>query len=392
MLWPLLLPALLQQPDSPVPPTPADEESVSVEVVEVPSPLAGGRHQVIKLTSSNMPALLPVATLAGLEREMTALFRDLRPALVEVEYLVGTEPASGQALRVFASGLVMDNFGLLITPMSFDDEQRDSLSGNIKVYRTDGKVFAAELVEWNASYGLALLRAEGLKGLAPEFGRGLWMEEGSVTIGLGHPFGLPNSLSLGFLTGRQRGIGEAGNLMQITNPINVGAAGGLVANRHGQVVGMMYTSLADAARRAEDGLKLYVADFGTDALEGAKQSQGISFAVPAEILFSLFPEHFQAAASPVRRIGVLVEAQIRVLEEPGKEPCHAWEVVVTSIMPQTPGEASGIQPGDVILSLGGVPTSSLQELGYAIHTGPQATVLTVRRGEELLELPLEFEF
>jgi S1-C subfamily serine protease len=173
--------------------------------------------------------------------------------------------------------------------------------------------------------------------------------------------------------------------------VNVGDCGGLLANRHGQVVGMMLTSLSDAARRAEDDLKLFVAEYGNDSVEGAKQAQGISFALPVEVLFKIFPKYFPQNGMDSRRIGVYVEAQIRVVEKPGQEPCHNWEVVVTGLMPQTPGERSGLVPGDVVLSLGNVETGSLQELGAAIMKAAQSTTIVIRRGEETLELPLEFE-
>jgi S1-C subfamily serine protease len=387
MLWPILLSVFVQQPEPPNPPP--VPERVEVEM-EASSPQAAPKTaQIIQIKGAEFSQLMPMGGLASLELEMSTLFRRLRPSLVEVNFQFSEE--SELQSPIMTSGMVMDNYGLIITPVVLNDAQVEGLVGSIKVYRTDGKVFSAELVAWNANYGLSLLRAEGLKGLAPEFGHGLWMEEGSVSIGLGHPFGLPNSISLGFVTGRQRGIGKARDLLQITNPINVGDSGGLLANRHGQVVGMMLTSLSDAARRAEDKLKLFVAEYGNDSLEGAKQAQGVSFAVPVEVLFKIFPEHFKQNPMASRRIGVLVEEQIHVLELPEQQPCHKWEVVVTGLLPDSPAHASGLQAGDVFISLGGLATESLQGLGVAIHSAQLKTVIVVRRGEELIELPLQFE-
>jgi S1-C subfamily serine protease len=391
MLWPLLLSVFAQQPAPPTPPVTPGQDGTEIEVVEVPSPLTSKRHQVIKLSGAAVPQLVPLGGLASLELEMSALYRRLRTSLVEVRFEFEADPEAHIPSRLLSSGVIMDNYGLFVAPVILSQVQQDALSGAIKVYRTDGQVFEAELVAFNLDYGVSLLRAKQLRGLAPQFGHGLWMEEGAVTIGLGHPFGLPNSLSLGFLTGRQRGIGKAAGLLQITNPVNVGDRGGLLANRHGQVVGMMLTSLSDAARHAEDDLKLYVAEYGNDSVEGAKQAQGISFAMPVEVLFKIFPKYFPQKSFADRRIGVYVEAQIHVIEEPNQEPCHVWEVVVTGLMPQTPGERSGLLPGDVVISLGGELTGSLQELGAAIAHAQQSTTIVVRRGEETLELPLEFE-
>jgi len=391
MLWPLLLPFLFQQPDPPSPPLIKPvSPPVEIEVVEVPSPLAGVKHTILRVSASTSPTLLPTDGLAALEFEMSGLYRRLRSSLVEVS--IQLVSATDEARLLTTSGVILDNYGLFVVPVVWKELQGESGKNKITVYRTDGQIFEAEFVAWNVNYGVSLLRAKELRGLAPEFGHGLWMEEGSVTIGLGHPFGLPNSMSLGFVTGRQRGIGAAGGLLQITNPVNIGDRGGLLANRHGQVVGMMLTSLADAAREAEDRLKLYVAEFGNNSVEGAKRAQGISFALPVEKIFTLFPDQFKRSALPSRVIGVLVEDQILVIENPGQEPRHSWAVVVKGLMPQSPAERSGLLPGDILLSLGGMATPSLHQLGAAIISAAQSTTIVVQRSGKELELPLEFDF
>ena len=385
MLWPLLLSVFLQQP-VPQNPLPVSDE---VEVVEVPSPLRHKQHPVVTTEESAAAAISPLQGLATLQREMTEHFRTLRASLVEVKFLLKGD--SNTVQKIMTSGIVLDNFGLFAVPLVFDAKQSVALRGNITVYRTDGKSFKAELLARNHDFGISLLRAKELRGLAPDFGYGLWMEEGSVCIGLGHPFGLPNSMSLGFVTGRQRGIGKATGLLQITNPVNLGDRGGLLANHHGQVVGMLLISLADAARQSENRLKLNVGEFGNDSVEGAMQAQGISFALPIETIFTIFSDYFPQSIVVARRLGILVEAQIRVVENPGQEPFHVWEIMITGLMPLAPGELSGLQPGDVVLSLGGRPTGSLQELGVAIHAAQQSTTIVVSRNGQRLELPLEFE-
>jgi|FLOH01.1.fsa_nt_gi S1-C subfamily serine protease len=390
MLWPLLLPIFLQQPDPPsLPAAKPVSPQVEIEVVEAPSPLVGAKHTILRVSGSTLSTLIPSGGLAGLELEMSSLYRRLRSSSVEVTIQFVNDAEEPRLL--ITSGVILDNFGLFVVPVVWQGLPRGSEKEKITVYRTDGQMFQAELVAWNVDYGISLLRAKELRGLAPEFGHGLWMEEGSVTIGLGHPFGLPNSMSLGFVTGRQRGIGSAGGLLQITNPVNIGDRGGLLANRHGQVVAMMLISLADAAREAEENLKLYVAEFGNDSVEGAKQAQGISFALPVEKIFSIFPEQFKRNAIPSRVFGVLVENQILVIENPGQEPCHTWAVVVKGLMPQSPAEVSGLMPGDVVLSLGGLATPSSHQLGVAIISAPQSTTIVVQRGGKELELPLEFD-
>ena len=384
MLWTLLaltlFPAALQQP--------VEEDKSNQAPVLVPSPLQS-QHKVLRLTAQASPGMPMGLGLMAMEQELMALFKQLRPALVEVEFRFRAD--EGGVRSLLSSGMVLDNYGLLAVPVMLDPEQVVRLESGVRVYRTDGQPFQADILESNAEYGISLLRAPQLRGLAPTFGQGLWVQEGSLTIGLGHPFGLPNAMSFGFVTGSQRGLGTAHNLIQITNLINRGDAGGLVANRKGEVIGMMLTSLSEAARKAQEDLELRVAEYGTDAIEGATQAQGISFAVPIEQIHSLFPDYFPQADGYGRRIGVLVEERIRVLEQDGCEPGHCWEVQVTGLLPQGPAARSGIQAGDVLLSIGGQPTSSLADLGAAIHKAPLATMVMVRRKGKILALPLEFE-
>ena len=176
MFWPLLLSVFAQQPAPPIPPVAPVPEQIEVEVVEVPSPLESKRHQVIKLSGSSVTQLMPLNGLASLELEMSSLYRRLRTSLVEVRFEFEANEAAGIPSSLLTSGVIMDNYGLFAAPVILTQEQQDALSGGVKVYRTDGQVFEAELVAFNLDYGISLLRAKELRGLAPEFGHGLWME------------------------------------------------------------------------------------------------------------------------------------------------------------------------------------------------------------------------
>ncbi len=80
---------------------------------------------------------------------------------------------------------------------------------------------------------------------------------------------------------------------------------------------------------------------------------------------------------------------------------HAWigitcypvgaNLIVAAVLPDTPAEASGLSSGDIIVSAGGEETTDRRSLYSAIWKEPPGAILSlsVRRGDELLELAVE---
>lgn len=360
------------------------------ETIEVPAPVVPPKTPQLPILRSgqniHVQALVPRSALAELENELIALHKQLGPALVEIQFAYSG--STDQAHAVITSGVVLDNFGLVVVPLVLTEEQRSVTLDSITVQRIDGHQFEAELLDWNEDYGISLLRAPELLGLAPEFWSGTWMQEGSVVMSMGNGLGLRASMQMGVLAGRGRSIEKAAGLLQITNPVNLADNGGLLANRRGQVIGVLMTSYADLIAQREAGrlreevpLQIY---------EDAKRAEGVSFAIPIEYVFSAFSEHFPVRMKP-RLLGVMVNAEIRVVQADGQEPSYVWQLRLTGVEPDSPADHAGLQKGDVILNLDGKSTATLQELGRAIFDAPLATTVIVQRGDRVVQLPVEFQ-
>jgi len=353
---------------------------------------------LLALQSSPPEAHLPPAAdrqaVADLEQDLVSLHARLRASLVTV-HLPLRGPSTEQApeglakAELITSGTVLDNYGLVVVPLDLPPGFPKEAISDFVVYRADGKAFPATLLATNNAYGLSLLRAEGLEGLAPPFGVGTWHEEGSLVYSLGNAFGLPASLQTGVLSGRRRSIGQAQELLQITNPINQGDAGGILADRHGDVIGILLTSLASAATRIGPSELAGMPAAERQEWLNARKAQGVSFAVPVELMPLLFPR-FLPHMSQMRQLGVLVEVQLCVTKEEGSEPGHCWQVLVTGLADSGPAIEAGIKPGDILLRLGGMPTTSLQELGRAIMSAPVRTSVEILRDAQQLSLPIRF--
>ncbi|MGB0953172.1 MAG: S1C family serine protease [Planctomycetota bacterium] len=367
------------------PPTPEPDP----QVIEVPAPVVPPetpRVPLLRDQNLHLQAVVRGSALAELEKELIDLHKKLGPSLVEVQFSFST--GTDNATAFITSGVVLDNYGLVVVPIMLDEEQRDVTLDGILVQRMDGYQFKGELLDWNADYGISLLRVPELKGLAPQFWNGTWMQEGSVVMSMGNGLGLRASMQMGILAGRGRSIEKAYGLLQITNPVNLADNGGLLANRRGQVVGVLMTSYADLIAQRQEAMTSE--EKPLRGVEEAKRAEGVSFAIPIEFVFRSFEDHFPVLPKP-RLLGVMVNAEIRVVQQAGAEPSYVWQLRLTGVEPDSPADHAGLKEGDVILSLDGKPTTNLQELGLAIHGSPLATTIIVARDEKRLQLPLEFQ-
>jgi len=257
----------------------------------------------------------------------------------------------------------------------------------------DDEFFVAEVLEHSYVYNLSLLRAPELKGLGPKLGRGMLLEEGAVTIAMGNSYGLPGNVSMGFLSGTNRRIASALHLMQVTNPINHGDRGGILANRRGELVGVQLTSLAGAAHglmNGEWGEVDLEAPGVVELLEIQKEADGVSFGVPVEIVISLFPDHLGHLMPKRRLLGVEVSPVLEVIEDPDGTPGHLLCLIVHGVEEGSPAQLAGVRAGDILLRVGAFEVGSLPRLGRAIQESPQRTTLTVLRDGAETELPVEF--
>lgn len=321
--------------------------------------------------------------LAELERELSALYLQLSPSLVEVRSRI----ADGDGQReIITAGLVISADGYVVAPVYRPSADRDLPS--ISVRRVDGEEFAGEWIASNAAYGLSLVKVPELRGMQPRLFPGLYLMEGAPVLALGNAFGLESSMSFGILTGKGRQAGEARELLQVTNPIHPGDGGGLLADARGNVVGVLLSSLPDLARA---GVPIGVGDQLLHEVdeESARRAGNVGFAVPVEVVIGLFPEQLGGLMKRSRMLGVEVERKLTVVETPD-EPTRSWALMVRSVLPGSAAAAAGLRAGDLFISLAGMPVVTLEDLGVAIFTAPERSVLSVRRGA--VDLTLEVDF
>ena len=192
------------------------------------------------------------------------------------------------------------------------------------------------------------------------------MEIGDFVLALGSPFGLRQSVTFGIISAKgrrdlqmeRRSGRRFQDFLQTDAAINPGNSGGPLVNLHGEVIGIN-SSIASKSGRNE----------------------GIGFAIPINM--------FMHVGRQLIETGKVVRAFLGVNLNSKFGPAAAAEAglprpvgaQVTSITPQSPAEAAGLQPGDVILQFNHVPIeddANLVNLVSMTDVGKRVPLLVFR--------------
>jgi len=198
---------------------------------------------------------------------------------------------------------------------------------------------------------------------------------GQSVFAVGNPFGLDWTLTTGIVSALERELpGERGRsirgLIQTDAAINPGNSGGPLLDSAGRLIGV--------------NTAIY-------SLSGS--SAGIGFAVPVDTVNRVVPQLIATGRYAPPVLGVIHDPRGDAL----LERAGAAGVPVLGIAPGSPAEAAGlrsarIEPegrlvlGDVIVSLGGAPIESSEDLRAALdirQTGDQVELGILRNGRRM---------
>jgi len=239
--------------------------------------------------------------------------------------------------RSLGSGVIVDaDQGLVVTNNHVIDNADD-----IKITLSDGREFNAEFVGADRETDLAVIRVE-----ADDLAELPLLESDNLRVGdfvvaVGNPFGLGQTVTSGIVSalGRAglRGL-EYQNFIQTDASINPGNSGGALVNLRGELVGI-----------------------NTAIFTPSGGNVGIGFAIPAstaEYVMNQLVEYGE-----VRRGSLGVEVQD--LDEEMRRALELGRVggvIVTRVERDSPADAAGLRPGDVIVRIDGRAVESSQGL------------------------------
>ncbi|MFM1891970.1 MAG: serine protease DegS, partial [Pseudomonadota bacterium] len=188
---------------------------------------------------------------------------------------------------------------------------------------------------------------------------------GDVVLAIGNPFAVGKTVTMGIVsaTGRnQLGITNFENFIQTDAAINPGNSGGALINAAGEVVGI------NTAIFSESG-----------------GSHGIGFAIPVQVAGEVMQALIRDGRVIRGWLGITGQDLTPALADT-LEVQTVQGILVSGVLRDGPGDAAGLQPGDVILAIDGEPIDSSVELLNVIAASPPGSRIRlqiVREGAPL---------
>ena len=221
------------------------------------------------------------------------------------------------------SGVIVSQDGYIIT-----NAHVIAKADNIVVMLNDGRKAAAKLIGSDPESDLAVIKVD-LTGLKPLGFKEKPTEVGDVVLAIGNPFGVGQTVTQGIIsaTGRSGlGINTVEDFIQTDAAINPGNSGGALIDAYGQLVGI-----------------------NTAIFSRSGGSMGIGFAIPTNIIEYVMQSLIKEGK--VRRGWLGIELQSNEKDPTTLQTSQGVEVM--SVLKAGPAAKSGMQKGDIILSMDG---------------------------------------
>ena len=228
------------------------------------------------------------------------------------------------------------------------------------------QILDAKVVGEDKDIDLALLKVEGHNFPTLPLATNRSAHPGELVMAIGSPQGLQNSVTVGVVSSvwRQPDPDQPMVYIQTDTPINAGNSGGPLVDLDGYVVGL-----------------------NTFILTQGGGSEGLGFAIPADVVRLVYQELRKHGY--VRRTEIEADAQeITPTLAAGLGLVRDWGVVISDVEPGGPADEAGLEVRDVVVAVDGHPITGLPGLNASLYLHPPDTELTVvvLRGSQTISL------
>lgn len=268
---------------------------------------------------------------------------------------VSETASSGSGFIISADGYVVSNYHVV--------EGATMLT----VITADGKEHEAELIGFDSTNDISLMKIEGTDLPHVTIGSSDNLAVGDMVAAIGNPLGeLTSSLTVGYVSAKNRIVNTEGrtiNMLQTDAAINSGNSGGPLFNMRGEVVGI---TTAKYSGTSNSGASI----------------EGIGFAIPMDDVAGMLEDLQIHGYVTGAYLGVMVRDVEASVQAYGL-PAGAY---VEEVTPGYAAERAGLKAQDIIINLGGYEVTSLNTLTRALRkfeSGDTTTITVYRAGSEL---------
>jgi serine protease Do len=239
------------------------------------------------------------------------------------------------AERSLGSGVIVDKRGFILTNDHVIDQATKiqvSLDGDSTKY--NGRV-----VGFDKDTDLAVVKIDADHDLPiAKLGNSDGAQVGDWVLAFGSPFGLNSTVTAGIISAKDRSnVGhQFQRFIQTDAAINPGNSGGPLVNMAGEIIGI-----------------------NTAIYTGSRGFEGVGFALPSTTIVGVYNQLITNGKVTRGSIGITFQEDRSNNSVLMKELGAPYGIVVEDVTPGSPADKVGLQAGDVITEINGVP----------VHTG-----------------------
>ncbi|KAL0811186.1 hypothetical protein ABMA28_009617 [Loxostege sticticalis] len=299
------------------------------------------------------------------------------PSVVYIEIKDGRrlDLFSGQPITLSnGSGFIVKEDGLILTNAHVVVNKPNAV---VSVRLMDGSTHTGFVEDVDLKSDLATLRIP-VKGLPiMKLGSSADIKPGEWVVAMGSPLALSNTVTAGVVSSTQRASEELGLrgkdmvYIQTDAPITFGNSGGPLVNLDGEAIG----------------------------INSMKVTSGISFAIPIDYVKDFLAKRKTKSPQVSRRYlgitmlsltpNILMELRMRNPEMPSdiEHGILVWKVIIGS-----PAYNGGLQPGDIVTCINGVPVHSAADIYMLLEKSSGSLKVDAVRGRTRVTLTVTPEY
>lgn len=344
-----------------------------------------GRRPFLALAlavAASSPVVPAQDALLRLEEDLLRIVEKVRPSVVGIQ----VERAFPFPV-VSLSGILIDEKGAVATVgLPVVEAER------ISVRLHDGRSFRARLAGVGPDRRIALLRLEGATLPGPPLGNPSRLRPGSLVVTLGAPLGFGGSVAVGCVSGLDLQAPPYTGLLQTTVPVREGDVGGVVADARGEIVAMVVGSLSPVSAfrvgpsvdvpggkegvRVPTGMRLSIGMGGLERTSTPPSGLALPIGRVLEEARALAEaEEITLVGERRRWLGVSVEDEFEPALRAHLGLSGGKGLLVRRVYEGSPAALAGIEPFDVILTVGGHPVGTIEALRQGLEAIPAGGTL-----------------
>ena len=259
------------------------------------------------------------------------------------------------------SGVIIGKEGLIIT-----NHHVIHGADEILVALQDGRTSNAVVIGRDSETDIALLKIELEDVPVIHFARNPFMQVGDVTLAIGNPYGVGQTVTMGIVsaTGRnQLGISTYEDFIQTDAAVNPGNSGGALVNASGELVGI-----------------------NTAIYSKSGGNQGIGFAIPLNHALSVVDDLLRYGQVVRGWLGLETQELSKQLKEVFGLPEQLTGQVVVGVAVNGPAEKAGLKEGDIVTHYNGQKankgTDTMRQIAD-LMPGDKISLGVIRSGQQI---------